>query len=362
MTAEPRRDPSALERALEQAREHADLGLPVGPGTPHSFSKRVVARLSRFLTDRQTAYNHEVLDAIAAAQHAPVEAIVDLRRAIEEVAANYESVRSDQRRELARWRTDHALVERVLRDVRAGTSPTVVLEQIELASAVDDDSYVDFEDQHRGGAELIRERLAAYVADLQPVASLGRVLDVGTGRGEFLEVMRQAGIDAYGVDTNEASVARATERGLEAIHADALVHLAARPEESLAAVTAFQVVEHLTYPQLQELVTQSLRALRPGGLLILETPNPNNLVVGASTFYLDPTHHRPLPPALLHFVLWSHGFDPIEVRYVNPPEERLALPATAGDEVSALQPVIDRLNEMLFAPYDYCVIGHRVGG
>jgi O-antigen chain-terminating methyltransferase len=323
--------------------------------------------MARFLTDRQVAFNHEIVDAETEGRR-QLDAVLqqlDERTAridgvLARLDADTEAIRQDQRRELGRWRTDHALVERVLREVRLGGSPQEALARVGEPENGSDNLYVDFEDQHRGGADLIRRRLAEYVPDLARVADLGRVLDVGTGRGEFLEVMANAGIDAYGVDTNEASVARATERGLEAIHGDALVHLAQLPEESLAAITAFQVVEHLNFDQIETLVVEALRALRPGGLLILETPNPNNLVVGASTFYLDPTHERPLPPQLLHFVLWSRGFDPIEVRYLNAPDERFELPEAMGEQGKLLQPVIDRLNDFLFAPLDYSVIGQRV--
>jgi SAM-dependent methyltransferase len=347
----------------QRAAAHVDLGLPVATGVRLRSVKRVVARLARFLTKRQVAFNHAMLDADAADRQrltALVERVEERSARLEELQVGAEAMREDQRRELGRWRTDHALVERVLREVRAGRSPQEALAGVGESWDSTDTMYVDFEDQHRGGAELIRRRLAEYVPDLARVAALGRVLDVGTGRGEFLEVMANAGIDAYGVDTNAASVARATERGLEAMHGDALAHLAELPEESLAAVTAFQVVEHLGFERLETLVVEALRVLRPGGLLILETPNPNNVIVGASTFYIDPTHERPLPPQLLHFVLWSRGFDPIEVRYVNPPAEQLELPEAMGEQGRLLQPVVDRLNEVLFAPFDYCVIGHRV--
>ena len=192
--------------------------------------------------------------------------------------------------------------------------------------------------------------------------ALGRVLDLGTGRGEFLDVMAEAGIDAYGVDSNSVAVSRCLERGLDVVLDDALRHLEKLPESYLAAITAFHVVEHLPFEEVVGLVDHAVRVLRPGGLLIFETPNPSNLVVGASSFYLDPTHRRPMPPPLLHFALWARGFDPIEVRYLNPPPERLELPAELGEQGALLQPVVDRLNELLFSPNDYCVIGHRVGG
>jgi O-antigen chain-terminating methyltransferase len=368
------RDEPQPESPLDNAAAHADLGLPFPKGTRLRAFKVLVERIARIFTGHQRAFNHATLDALRGQEEtlARIELrTIELTARIDGMRAELdqaiESVRSDQRRELGRWRSDHALVERMLHELRAGRAPLEVATSMsgDAASAVDpgasDDLYEEFEDLHRGSDELVRSRLTAYVPELRKVAGLGRVLDVGTGRGEFLEVLAEAGIDGYGVDTNATAVERSRAKGLEVVHADALDHLAELPPASLAAVTAFHVVEHLPFERLIALIDHATRVLQPGGLLVLETPNPTNLVVGASSFYLDPTHRRPVPPPLLHFALWSRGYDPIEVRYLNPPPEQLEAPADLGADRRQWEAVFDRLNELLFGPNDYCVIGHRVG-
>jgi O-antigen chain-terminating methyltransferase len=375
-------DEERPQSPLENAAEHAGLGLPLPKETRLRFAKDVVDRVAKMFTTHQVAFNHAALDVLRGQQEALdrqqqqlgvlQQHVADLHLHLDGLREHFDvivdEIRQDQRRELARWRSDHALVERMLRQVREGLVPDdiVAAGDVEGDGVVDpgasDDLYQDFEDLHRGDNELVRSRLAAYVPDLKEVAELGRILDIGTGRGEFLEVMAAAGIDAYGVDTNLTAVNRCLERGLDAVHDDALRHLEKLPESYLAAITGFHVVEHLPFERVIELIDHAQRVVRPGGLVIFETPNPSNLVVGASNFYLDPTHRRPWPPPLLHYALWARGFDPIEVRYLNPPPEKLELPDELGESREHLQGVVDRLNELLFAPYDYCVVAHRVGG
>ncbi len=357
---------------FENAAEHASLGLPLPAGTRARFAKRLVERMARMFTSHQVAFNHATIDVLGHQQ----QRIEDLTLRVDELLHRIDALRSDfervteeihqdQRRELGRWRSDHALVERMLHEIRVGRDTGDVAAAFSAEDFQDpgtsDQLYEDFEDLHRGSDELVRNRLSSYVPDLRKVEARGRVLDIGTGRGEFLELMAQAGIGAYGIDTNAAAVDRCRAAGFEVLHTDALTHLAQLPEESLAAITAFHLVEHLPFEAVVAIVDHSVRVLRPGGLLIIETPNPSNLVVGASSFYLDPTHRRPWPPPLLHFTLWARGFNPIDVRYLNPPAERLELPSELGEQRKLWNDVIERLNQLLFAPNDYCVIGHRVG-
>lgn len=174
-----------------------------------------------------------------------------------------------------------------------------------------DDLYLAFEDRFRGSREEIRERQRRYVGlvrDLEPVRAGAVVLDVGCGRGEWLRLLVEAGIAAEGVDLNAAMVETARAAGLEAELADGIARLEAAAPGSLGAVSAFHVVEHLGFEDLVRLVDAAHRALAPGGAILFETPNPENLVVGACTFHLDPTHVRPLPPDFLSFVAHARGF------------------------------------------------------
>jgi O-antigen chain-terminating methyltransferase len=171
--------------------------------------------------------------------------------------------------------------------------------------------YRAFEDRYRGARETIKERLRAYQPFIAPLAGLQtppRALDVGCGRGEWLELLGEQGFAARGVDLDDGMLAACRERGLDVELGDAIECLRRLPDASLTLVSAFHLVEHIPFELLQALVDQARRVLVPGGLLIMETPNAENLVVGATSFYLDPTHLRPLPPQLLAFVTEYGGF------------------------------------------------------
>lgn len=174
-----------------------------------------------------------------------------------------------------------------------------------------DHFYAAFEDRYRGSRELIYERLRAYLPFLEPLASLhpgSPLIDLGCGRGEWLQLTLDQGFNSFGVDLDAGMLASCKALGLPVQQGDALAYLAGLPDNSQAIVSAFHLVEHIPFDALQVLVTQSLRVLKPGGLLIMETPNPENIVVGTSNFYLDPTHQRPIPSLLLSFLTEHQGF------------------------------------------------------
>lgn len=179
-----------------------------------------------------------------------------------------------------------------------------------------DTFYRDFEDRHRGSRQLIQQRLAVYLPFVLPLADVYPelpLLDLGCGRGEWLDLLSARHIVAYGVDTDPAMLVVCQQGGLKVLQADALAHLQALPTHCLLAITGFHIAEHLPFAQLQNLIAQAMRVLAPGGLLILETPNPENLLVGAAWFYLDPTHQRPLPHQLLGFLAEHQGFAPVKL-------------------------------------------------
>lgn len=173
------------------------------------------------------------------------------------------------------------------------------------------DFYWEFEQIYRGPEFLIKGRLQAY----QPVLDHLRealpdcvAVDVGCGRGEWLTLLAENGFRGIGVDTNESMVQRCHEQGLEAHLADALAYLQSCSSDSLGMVTGFHIVEHVPGDKLQALFAEVFRVLRPGGVVIFETPNPENLLVSTASFYLDPTHLHPLPRQLLQFYAQWAGF------------------------------------------------------
>ncbi len=224
--------------------------------------------------------------------------------------------------------------------------------------------YAALGEAFRGPEALVRSRVREYVKDLDTVRSLGKVLDVGCGRGEMLQVLEEAGIEAYGIDTNSLCVERCRARGLEVELADALKHLADVPTASLGAVTAIHLVEHLTTEELIEFLDLAMAALKPGGLLILETPNPENVLVSSTFFYLDPSHRHPLPPPLLQFVVASRGIIDIEIRRLDRSDEvdvSLAIPSPAEDEpwFGDLKRVVDVLNTWFACAADYAILATK---
>ena len=182
--------------------------------------------------------------------------------------------------------------------------------------------YRAFEDEFRGGRELIKTRLEQYIPFLNPLKEIDNditAIDLGCGRGEWLELLGELEIPARGVDLDDGMLAACRERNLEVETADAISYLKKLPNESVSIVSAFHLVEHIQFADLRQLVKESLRVLKPAGLLILETPNSENLVVGASAFYLDPTHERPIPPQLLEFLAKNSGFVRVKVLRLNEP-------------------------------------------
>ena len=171
--------------------------------------------------------------------------------------------------------------------------------------------YHAFEDRFRGSRELIKSRLRIYLPFIIPLKAIYddcRVIDLGCGRGEWLELMADEGFEAHGVDLDESMLAAHKAEGLSVTKADAMEYLQALHNDSVVLVSGFHIIEHIAFESLQKLVSEAFRVLRPGGLLILETPNPESLSVSTTEFYLDPTHRRPIPPKLLYFLADYNNF------------------------------------------------------
>lgn len=202
--------------------------------------------------------------------------------------------------------------------------------------------YREFEDRHRGSRDLIKSRLAVYlpfITSLQSLSESVTALDLGCGRGEWLELLKENGIDALGVDLDAGMLAACHERGLTVELKDALSALREAPAESFSIVSAFHVVEHIPFQDLRTLAREAHRVLKPGGLLILETPNPENLSVGSTSFYMDPSHERPIPSLLLDFVVEHSGFHRTKIlRLQESPELRDASELALLDVLKGVSP------------------------
>lgn len=179
-----------------------------------------------------------------------------------------------------------------------------------------DQFYRAFEEKFRGSRALIQQRLEVYLPFLsliQEEYANATVVDLGCGRGEWLELLQTRGVPAVGIDLDAGMLDACKSLQLEVYCEDALNYLKSLQQNSVAAVTAFHLAEHLAFETLKELVLESLRVLKPGGLLIMETPNPENMIVATKDFYLDPTHQRPLPSELLAFVPEYYGYETVRI-------------------------------------------------
>ena len=203
-----------------------------------------------------------------------------------------------------------------------------------------------FADAFRGSEERIREHQKMYA---DKFAGAGDVLDIGCGRGEFLEVAREAGIAARGIDQSEESIANCRAKGLQAERAELFAYLDSLADQSLGGVYCSQVVEHLPPERLPDLVNLLAKKMNRGALLAVETPNPECLAIFATHFYLDPTHTRPVPPPLLRFYMEEAGFVNIEVIRLEPAVE--SMPSLADLPAS--------VRESFFGGLDYAILGRK---
>ncbi len=271
------------------------------------------------------------VEPLAAEQRAFNDAVLKLIDDLYETADRTTSSRDQAERLLSE------LEERLLRLERrpTGSAPQTVAAQ-PAAGAVPD--YFAFESRMRGTTAGVRERQRAYVDDFR---GLEPVLDLGCGRGEFLGLLHDAGIEGRGVDADPDMVAFARGEGLDVEQADVLAHLESLPDSSLGGVFAAQLVEHLPAPALLRLLELAARKLRPGGLLVAETINPLS-PLALRNYFADLTHAQPLVPETLALLAQQAGFPHAETRFLNAPER--------PDGVD------ERVAEILFAPLDYAIL------
>ena len=306
--------------------------------------------------------------------------VLPLMDARDRVAAGQATTRAelileafDRRQEAASRRLEGLLAMRdrldtlseEMRALRAagGTAPASggPASPVAVPDAADGALYVAFENAFRGSRDDIRERLRDYVPLF---AGSGPVADLGCGRGEFLELLREAGIEGRGVEGNAHSVSACRAAGLDVAHGDLLEYLRQQPGGALGGVFAAQVAEHLPPAVLQAMLREAHRALRPGGVLVLETVNPSSAAGFFDVYIRDLTHERPLHPDTLRFLAAAHGFTDVRIELRSPVDaaSRLrpipagGLPGPAAD---ALNENIARLNDVLFAPREYALIARR---
>ncbi len=212
--------------------------------------------------------------------------------------------------------------------------------------------YVSFEDRFRGTQADIKERQRVYLPYIKEAlknTDNAPVLDVGCGRGEWLELLKEHNIHAKGIDINRIMVVQVRERGLNVEEADVVEYLKSQKDNSLSVITGFHIVEHLPFEIIVKLFDESLRVLKSKGMILFETPNPENIMVGAYSFYTDPTHLHPLPPETLKFVAEARGFTNVRILRLHRRNEQ----TSAANDL--LHEIIERMN----MEQDYALIGYK---
>ena len=247
----------------------------------------------------------------------------------------------------------------VSREAGARVEGTFTKEGIEAILSQEDNQldrfYLEFEASFRGSRETIAERVAVYLPVVKAAKAGTRrspILDVGCGRGEWLELLKKSGMTARGVDINASMTEECRALGLEVVQEDVLDYLRSLAADSLGAVTGIHIIEHLPFRRLITLLDESLRVLRPGGVAIFETPNPENVIVGSCSFWYDPTHQRPLPPASTRRIVELRGFSQVRIMPLHPFPVEAHFPT---DDPGSR----DRLNHLFYGPQDYAVVAYK---
>jgi O-antigen chain-terminating methyltransferase len=226
-------------------------------------------------------------------------------------------------------------------------------------------SYLSFEDRHRGPSGEIKDKQRGYLRHFQ---GKGNVLDAGCGRGEFLELLSESEIEAYGVDSNPEMAALCREKGLKVVVEDVISHLSKLEDSSLGGIFAAQLAEHLTPRQLTDFVGLAHAKLERGASLVLETINPACLTTFAGPIYLDLTHTQPIHPEAMRFILEATGFSEVELEYKSPfpPDMKLRpvdlfhrLQRFGENFLNVVNDNFNQLNELLYGYQDYAVVATR---
>ena len=303
-------------------------------GGPKGFVKRVLRKFMRWY-----------VEPLAADQRVYNDSVLKLVDALSERADTSTAARHELERLVRELEERLARLERRGEHVGGAVAAPITVAAQPAAAAVPD--YFAFESRMRGSVESIRERQRRYVEDFRAAAP---VLDVGCGRGELLALLREAGIEARGIDADADMVAYARGEELDVEQADLVEYLEQLDDASLGGIFMGQVVEHLPAGTLVQALRLAAAKLRPGGLLVAETINPLS-PIALRNYFADLTHAQPLVPETLELLARQAGFAESEIRFLNEPAERLTEP---DDPVIAAN--VRRLNELLFAPLDYALV------
>jgi O-antigen chain-terminating methyltransferase len=365
-------DTSVIKSFITNAEAMADAGAEVTP--MHQFrglarstallTGRAIVYLLRFITDKQRRFNNLVIQALRGitddleSLQKNRSAREDMEQLVKEQAKVHDAISGISRLESIQRESDKQIrgLQMVLsqKDIQIQE----LKEEIQALLARNknpqlESLYLSFENKFRGTREDIKERskeFLPFIIEAGAGTEEFPLLDLGCGRGEWLEVLRENSRIASGVDTNRDMILYCKKKGIVVFHEDCLKYLMDQARDSLGAVTGFHFLEHLDFNTIISVLKEVLRVLKPGGIAIFETPNPENILVGCSHFYLDPTHKKPLPSPLLKFLAETLGFHDVNILNLHPFPETHKL--SDSD-------IADRFNELFYGPQDYAVIAYK---
>lgn len=220
--------------------------------------------------------------------------------------------------------------------------------------------YAEFEDRFRGTSSVIKDHQKDYVKYFKKCKN---VIDIGCGRGEFLELMKECGIQAVGIDQYGAFIDICQKKGLNVIQKDGIEYLSKEESNSIDGIFSAQVVEHISSSSLIELCVESYRVLKKSGCLIIETPNPMCLSTFTNSFYLDPTHNNPIHPKYLSYILEKAGFTKIELIFPEKSRVNYRLPLLSmncSGNLAEFNDGVNLLSEVIFGSQDYAIVAIKV--
>lgn len=339
----------------------AFVRLPLMIRSQRQFQGYIVAQqlaIADYVNESQRAYENELLDRAAAinqvqAQVHALETLVN-ETVLHRIRTEEERLRDDEAQLLRlddRLSNFSQIVTRTRQEISSLASDVRTVERNRSTDDVHDwdDLYAAFEEQFRGSTEEVEERLRYYLPFLQELKKDSNILDLGTGRGDWLKLLRKEGFKPRGVEVNEVFAQRSREEGFDVSHGDMMVYLREQTDDSLDLVTVFHLIEHIHAGKLMRLLDEIKRTLKPGGRVFIETPSPENLVVAACNFYADPTHHKPINPHTLMFLLREKGFVDLGLQFLHPVEGS-PFKETEGAE---------QLNMWFYGPRDFSVVARK---
>ena len=324
-----------------------------------TLERHLERRMYQHLADQAAHTQQQIIDQAAHTQ----QQIIDLRQILNEaqqaiIATTMQHTEQVVGEVRAHLEAQLNVAKRDLDNLRrmaATQSPTTgaTPSKAQAPAVIDDALYISLEDHFRGDKATVHQRQMEYLPYISHIVSdQFPLVDLGCGRGEWLQVLKENDISARGIDSNTACITECTENGLSASLGELLDTLTQLPDASCGSITMFQVLEHLPFDVVVNVLREARRVLIPSGVFIGEVPNSETLRVGASTFWIDPTHQRPLFPAVLAFLASSVGFTGVTGKYSSP---LAPTPDLTGLPDNASKTILD-LHHAINGPGDFALI------